>query len=358
MDAPAGGPRVPVVFNLGMGVESSAMLIELLENPAARDFDLADMVVVTAQTGDEFPDTGELVETHLLPLLRRHGVRFVEVARKAATKGAAGGSNVAVLADSRSPERVHLAGAFKLSDELLAAGTVPTTAGDRKCSLKGKGEVLDEWIVRYLLDTPGGPFRQMIGFNADETRRAADDRAADAARKARGEMAGRRGEFPLIAWGWTRAECLRRLNARFGVEWRKSCCAFCPFSRGKDEIRARFRAFPGAAADAAWIEHLSLALNPRLKLYDTKGVREVLAADGNAAALAAVDARLADPAREWAVYRVRRLYRGPGLADRHVGVLFRGDRAACEAELDRLAARRGVEAGESAPSNSCRLRSA
>ena len=67
----------PVVFNLGMGVDSVAALVELLENPERRDFDLADLVVVTAQTGDEFKATGRLIETHLFPLLREHKVRFV-----------------------------------------------------------------------------------------------------------------------------------------------------------------------------------------------------------------------------------------------------------------------------------------
>src|SRR5262249_35486196 len=64
-----------VILNLGMGVESSAILARLLLEPDVRDFELADLVVVTAQTGDEFSDTAALVEAHLLPLMRRHGVR-------------------------------------------------------------------------------------------------------------------------------------------------------------------------------------------------------------------------------------------------------------------------------------------
>src|SRR5436309_2272082 len=86
-----------VILNLGMGVESSAILARLLLEPDVRDFDLADLVVVTSQTGDEFPDTGALVETHLLPLMKAHGVRNVQVARAGAVK--VGGRNVRVLSD-------------------------------------------------------------------------------------------------------------------------------------------------------------------------------------------------------------------------------------------------------------------
>lgn len=335
----------PVVFNLGMGVESAAALVRLLEDDSVRDFDLADLVVITSMTGDEFPDTGRLVETHILPLLAEHGVRYVQVARRAANRAAAGGPNVAVLSDSRETTRVFLDGCYKLSDEMLSAGTLPTTAGDRLCSMHSKGEVIDEWIVLLLLGCPAGEFRQMIGFNADETGRADDDRKADAKRKAKGQMLGRRAEFPLVAWGWNREKCLDFLRGRFGVEWKKSCCSYCPFARGKAEVVARFREFPKQAADAAWMEHLSLALNPRLKLYGTKSVLDVLTKDGNAAAVEAFNARLNDPAAEWVVYRVRRLYRGVGLADRHVGVVFRGTRMEAETEVRRLARERGIEAG-------------
>jgi hypothetical protein len=48
-------------------------------------------------------------------------------------------------------------------------------------------------------------------------------------------------------------------------------------------------------------------------------VRSVLEADGNAQALRLFAGRL--ERGEWAVYRVRRLYRAPGLADRCVELL-------------------------------------
>jgi hypothetical protein len=339
--------RVPVIINLGMGVESSAILVKMIEDPSCRDFDLADVVVITAMTGDEFPDTGELVERHVLPVLRAHKVRYVQLARKAATveKGGKGGGNYVVLSDSRETEKVYLAGHYKLSDEMFAAGTMPTTAGDRKCSIKSKGEVIDAWIVNEFLPTPESPFRQLIGFNLDEGGRADDDREASKKRKAKGQMVGRTGEFPLITWGWTREKCLEFLLKRFGVEWPKSCCSFCPFAAGREEVRARFRKYPELAAEAIWMEHLSLGLNTRLKLYNKKSVLSVLKADGNAKAVELFEAKLNNPDQEWVVYRVRRLYRGVGLADRHVGILARGSRADMESLVRRLGAAAGAEAG-------------
>ena len=69
------------ILNYGMGVESTAILLRWMLEPSSRDFELSELLVLTAQTGDEFEDTKELVETHILPLMRSHRVRFVEVAR-------------------------------------------------------------------------------------------------------------------------------------------------------------------------------------------------------------------------------------------------------------------------------------
>lgn len=66
-----------------------------------------------------------LCERYILPLLRAERVRFVEVARC----GHLEKEGIVVLADSRSPRSLHMDGAYKLSDELRAAGTVPQFGG-------------------------------------------------------------------------------------------------------------------------------------------------------------------------------------------------------------------------------------
>jgi hypothetical protein len=63
-------------------VESSAILVRWAEEASARPCPLVDLILITSQTGDEYDDTRRDVETHILPLLRRHNIRFVQVARR------------------------------------------------------------------------------------------------------------------------------------------------------------------------------------------------------------------------------------------------------------------------------------
>ena len=100
------------ILSFGMGVESSALLLRWMEEPASRDFDLErDLIVITAQTGDEWPDTKMLIEQHLLSRMRSHRIRYVQVARA----GHLEADGIVVLADTREPDTVQLEGAYKLS---------------------------------------------------------------------------------------------------------------------------------------------------------------------------------------------------------------------------------------------------
>jgi hypothetical protein len=205
-----------VVFNLGMGVDSVAILLRYLTDPASRDFDLADMVVITAMTGDEWESTGTDIEQHLLPLLREHRVRFVQVARTQRLVTVAG-HGVAVLSDTDYPTRVHLEGAYKLSQEMLEAGTIPQSGGARLCSVHAKGDALDPIIAQL---TGGRPYRQIIGFEANEPKRAAKDAGYNTAL--------RTGVYPLIEWGWDRDRCVEFIASVLGgVVWEKSACVYC-----------------------------------------------------------------------------------------------------------------------------------
>ena len=63
--------------------------------------------MITAQTGDEYADTGRDVEAYILPLMRSHSIRFVQVARA----GHHEADGIVVLDDTRSPTQIHLRGA-------------------------------------------------------------------------------------------------------------------------------------------------------------------------------------------------------------------------------------------------------
>ncbi|MFG2257289.1 hypothetical protein [Streptomyces mirabilis] len=96
---------------------------------------------------------------------------------------------ITVLDDSRHPERLFARGPWTLWDEMESVGTVPQQAGTRKCSLRAKGDVGDWWLTSVM---GGRPFRQIMGFNADEPGRRFGDQAAS-------KIPGRTGVYPLIS---------------------------------------------------------------------------------------------------------------------------------------------------------------
>jgi len=311
--------RKRIILSYGMGVDSSALLLRWLTRPQCRTFDLRDLTIITSQTGDEFVDTGRLVETHILPLLRQHRVRYVQLARAGLLKE----SGIQVLSDTDQPDRVYLEGAFKLSQELLLAGTVPQIANGRRwCSLKFKGEPIDAWVKNEL---KGEPYVHVIGFNANEENRVVRDQVYG------GNMPGREASYPLLDWGWGRLACEAYLRHCLGEFWKKSCCTHCCFTRGQEHILERYREHPEEAGFALYLEHLCLALNPNMKLYHVRSLYEVLVADKNTAALSNFQTRLA--ACQWALYRVRRIVWSKTAVWRKVETLATGTKEAMLGEL-------------------------
>lgn len=317
-----------VILSYGMGVDSTVILDRWLNEPSSRDFSLQELTVLTAQTGSEFADTRELVERYILPQMRAQEVRYVQVARAGNLKVA----GYTVLSDTREPYRLHIEGAYKLKDELLEAGTVPAVQ-NRRCSTKGKGRPNDGWLG----DNVVGAFRHVMGFNADERKRVERDSCygGDA----------RSAEYPLMTWGWGREQCERYLEDRFGVKWAKSACCFCPFARGKPEVLERFVRHPEALAEALYLEHVSLALNPLMTLYAAGSLRSKLGAE-HAEGLRQFGDMVAKTAH--ALYRVRRVMKKKGSADRSVDVMKTGTQQEMEVALAEVAEREGIELVEEA----------
>ncbi|SEB31793.1 hypothetical protein [Streptomyces melanosporofaciens] len=204
---------VDVVINWGLGRDSSSIIARLLDDPAAHGIDLERTAVIHMATGDEWPDTIADAERFMLPLFRRHGLRLVQLARAGQAKAA----GIEVLDDSRCPAELVTRGSWTLWEEMESNGTVPQQAGTRLCSLHAKAEVGDRWIPAT---TGGGPFRQIIGFNADEPGRAKADAVMS-------KNPLRTAVFPLIEWGWGLEDCQNYLFDRFGIWWKKSYCTFC-----------------------------------------------------------------------------------------------------------------------------------
>jgi hypothetical protein len=307
-----GEKRLALVLSWGMGVDSSAIIVRLVNEPwilREMGFELSDLIVITAQVGNEFSITGKLGEAHILPLLRENNIRFVQVARAGAERK----DGIVVLSDTRSPTKLHMEGCFKISDEYLVNGTGPETCG-RKCSIKNKGEVMDRWFEMEL-----GPETEMvhgIGYAKGEERRAKRDDVFSGKRTARSPH--RKPWHPLIEWGWDRAKCIEYLAEKTGVEnWPKSCCTFCPFAgpKGKKNLAGRadhlaylerLEAAPEEGASALLVEYNNMSFNHRQELFKAAGtLLKALKKEGKVKAVAAFEAALDE--MEWSLYRVRRV---------------------------------------------------
>ncbi|MFB8236138.1 hypothetical protein ACFC58_06260 [Kitasatospora purpeofusca] len=289
-------PDDEVLLSLGLGADSVYVAWRLLSDPVGHGLreDLSNLTVVTSMTGDEWSDTIDLSRRFLLPLLAEKGVRYVQVARG----GRWDADGYVVLSDTRHPVDIEPTGPWTLSDELRASGTLPMYSGGKHvCSIKYKGWVIDNWAADHM--TPG--YRHIIGYDADETGRARKDSGFT--------TNGRRPWYPLIAWQMSRPEILAGLRLAFGVDWPKSYCVECPFpsvAASREAHLERARRLPSEAAMAVCLEWTAHALNPLTTLYaGGTSLAELLAEDGNQAALAAAEEQLASVL--WTVVRVRRV---------------------------------------------------
>jgi len=313
------------ILSYGMGVESTAILLRWCFEEATRPCPLDRLVVITAQVGDEYKDTGRDVETYVLPMMRRHRIRFVQVARH----GHREADGISILDDSREPIQVFLDGDYKLSDELKRNGTVPQYGGVHRCALKFKAWVIEQWLEANLR----GRAHHAFGYNSEERRRINQSEHAIRERIAFGFNADegrridrsceyntltRRAFYPLLEWDWNRAKCLDYIREKVGVTWRKSACVYCPFNALKDGAIDRHLEHPDQVADALVLEHMSMALNPRATLYKGTSLIQIAGTSGEEVALNSYRERI--EAVKWARYRVRRIYQRKGQADRAVEI--------------------------------------
>lgn len=358
---------LPVVFSFGMGWDSMAVLLRWLFEPESRDFDLKNLIIVTAQTGDEYPALATLMEQFLFPILREFNIRVVQVARA----GQYDPDGIVVLEDTRQPYNCWIQGAWTLTQHSLRAGIVPLKAkGKRTCSAKFKGWVIDRWVQQEFGELPR---RRVVAFNANEPGRLRDrsiggvnikrdlDRGYRYILAFNDDEDGRLGEYlesgvclfelPLMYWQWGREKVMdyvrQTLEWYWGIpiEWRKSHCYQCPFTCSNGSVKRMIEDYfanPDLAGRAAVLEYVANCINPRMFLYGdryTQSLHYKLEKAGNTEALFDKEQRLAS-IENWAIYRVRRIWKPPnkttkkGLPakrkpDRHTEIVFRGTRDEC-----------------------------
>lgn len=282
--------RTPVVLNWGLGVESTAILVRWLTEPQSRNFELSNLIVLTAMLGDEWPSTIKMAERYILPLLRIYQIRYVQIARF----GHYEKDGIKILSDSRETHFLHSTGSYKLSKELLTNGTVPTwKPHSRKCSSKHKGFPCDTWLDREF---GFQPFHHAIGFNAQEIDRVEKDTSYTLNRRS--------PQYPLVDWNWSREKAGEFLFQKLGVHWKKSACVFCPFSNGKPEVLQRYIEEPEALEIALQIEFVSLALNPNMALFPSGSLHNAIMKIDPDLVQKTFEAMTKKP---WIFYRVQRI---------------------------------------------------
>lgn len=325
-----------VILSHGMGVETAAIFKRWVEDPESRPFKSWDrLIVVTSQVGEEVDETIRLMETHQLPEMKRLGVRFVELARR----GHLEADGIVVLQDTREPVKMHPLGQYRLTDELLFAGTVPQFSGEHRCALKFKAFVIETWMAWALR---GETAVHVFGYNNVELTRIAKSDFHIARHNAdRSESLGehdkapivvfgfnnvelgrvarsmaydgphRTGNYPLLEWAWGRQECLDYLLKHYGVAWIKSACAGCPFNEEAYKSTAlgieRFAKHPTHTAHWLFVEHVSMCLNPKGQLYQKRTMASVVKGSPRLKAVWEMfQTRLAES--PWALYQVRRIF--------------------------------------------------
>jgi hypothetical protein len=193
-------PRQPVIVSYGGGVNSTALLIGLVERHESVD------AITFADTGGEKPETYEFVKTFSAWLVSRNMPPIVTVQND---------------------------GKYKtLENNCLQQAMLPSIAyGRRACSDKYKQRPQHKWarqqpIFRNWWEATTRGVIKMIGYGADESHRAnvRGDRFYDY-------------EYPLIGWGWNRAVCTEAIRRHGLPQPVKSACFFCPSSTKSEVIQ-------------------------------------------------------------------------------------------------------------------------
>lgn len=259
-------PDCPLVVAYGLGVDSTAMLIEFARRHIRPD------LILFADTGGEKPETYAY-----LPVIQRYlasiGFPPVITVRYVPTRAAYD----------------------TLEDQCLHTGTLPSLAyGGKSCSLKYKRAPQDRYILSVYPPSEmvqrGRRVVRAIGFEAGEERRtyahvvkAIGLDASEEHRRTwalpmvdRDEKGQSRQQwldrhffvywYPLMEWGYDRERCKRIITVAGLPVPMKSACFYCPASK-KAEIVWLQQHHPELAKRALRIEQ-----NAQAKLTSVKGL--------------------------------------------------------------------------------------
>jgi hypothetical protein len=202
-----GEVEVPTMAALGLGVDSVAMLIHLVENGERVD------VALFADTGSERPQTYEYLPIFKKWLADRgvplHVVRYQPKNYK-----------------NFPPYRT-------LEENCLTNGTLPSkTFGYGSCSQKWKIQPQDHWADNWeparRCWAAGGKVIKLIGYDCSP---ADQKRYSDRAGYSDPKYLYR---YPLRELGWKREDCIARIQEAGLPVPVKSACFFCPVTKAHE----------------------------------------------------------------------------------------------------------------------------
>ncbi len=215
------------IVSFGGGTNSTAMIIGMWQRNMPID------IIFFSDTGAEKPHTYRHIDA-VNTWLAAHGLPKMVILEYTDKNG----------------ERLTLE-----QDCLIHDGLPGATYGKPNCAAKHKISVLEKYCNNHpdCRDAwaRGEKIDRFIGYDAGEQRRVdKNQHIYDADKKYR-------QNFPLIEWGWNRADCIAAIE-REGLELPgKSSCFFCPNNK-KDEIQKIWENYPDL-----WERILTLERNAR-----------------------------------------------------------------------------------------------
>lgn len=204
------GEPAPVVLAYGIGVDSTALLVELESRGTPPD------LVITGDPGVEKPETYAYQEM-IAAWMAARGIRYETV--------------------RYTPRRFkHWPPYYDLLANVLTNATLPSISlGRHSCSLKWKvapqDAFLKQWAPAKAAWARGQKVVRLIGYDASP----ADTRRYSHASTIASDLFECR--YPLREWGWDRAACIARIEAAGLPVPPKSSCFICGAMK-PDEVRA------------------------------------------------------------------------------------------------------------------------
>jgi len=200
----------PVVLAYGIGVDSTALLVELESRGTPPD------LVITGDPGIEKPET-YVYQEMMAAWMAARGIRYETV--------------------RYTPKRFkHWPPYYDLLANVITNATLPSISlGRHSCSLKWKvapqDAFLKQWEPAKAAWARGQKVIRLIGYDASP----ADTRRYNHASAIANDLFECR--YPLREWGWNRAACIARIEAAGLPVPPKSSCFICGAMK-PDEVRA------------------------------------------------------------------------------------------------------------------------